>query len=62
MPTRTSNAVRIAANRSAQHEEDRREALRLHEASRFESPTIDDVSLSCEISAYAPDGDDFPLF
>jgi hypothetical protein len=32
------------------------------DGARFEAPTIDEVSLSCEISAYAPDGDDFPLF
>jgi hypothetical protein len=29
---------------------------------RFESPTIVEVSICCEISAYAPDGDDQPLF
>ena len=29
---------------------------------RFESPTIVEISLCCEISAYAPDGDDRPLF
>jgi hypothetical protein len=29
---------------------------------RFERPTIEEVSLSCEISAYAPDDDDRPLF
>ncbi|MGI9432743.1 MAG: hypothetical protein ACR2PQ_11045 [Myxococcota bacterium] len=29
---------------------------------RFESPTIVEISLCCEISAYAPDGDDQPLF
>jgi hypothetical protein len=32
------------------------------EGARFAAPTIEEVSLSCEISAYAPDGDDFPLF
>lgn len=31
-------------------------------ASRFVSPTIQEISLCCEISAYAPDGDDRPLF
>ncbi|MBW2496213.1 MAG: hypothetical protein JRF61_02975 [Deltaproteobacteria bacterium] len=31
-------------------------------ARRFESPTIQEISLCCEISAYAPDGDDRPLF
>jgi len=31
-------------------------------ARRFESPTIVEVSLCCEISAYAPDGDGQPLF
>jgi hypothetical protein len=31
-------------------------------ARRFEAPTIVEVSLCCEISAYAPDGDDQPLF
>ena len=29
---------------------------------RFESPTIQEISICCEISAYAPDGDDRPLF
>jgi hypothetical protein len=28
----------------------------------FERPTIESISLCCEISAYAPDGDDRPLF
>jgi hypothetical protein len=31
-------------------------------ARAFEAPTIVEVSLCCEISAYAPDGDDQPLF
>ena len=31
-------------------------------AKRFESPTVQEISLCCEISAYAPDGDDTPLF
>ena len=31
-------------------------------ATRFERPSIEEVSLCCEISAYAPDGDDRPLF
>ena len=31
-------------------------------AARFERPSIEEVSLCCEISAYAPDGDDRPLF
>ena len=30
-------------------------------ARRFESPTVQTISLCCEISAYAPDGDDWPL-
>lgn len=29
---------------------------------RFERPTAQEISLCCEISAYAPDGDDRPLF
>ena len=29
---------------------------------RFERPQADQISLCCEISAYAPDGDDRPLF
>jgi len=29
---------------------------------RFERPSVEEISLSCEISAYAPDGDDRPLF
>lgn len=29
---------------------------------RFEPPSIEAISLCCEISAYAPDGDDRPLF
>ena len=28
----------------------------------FERPTALEISLCCEISAYAPDGDDRPLF
>jgi len=29
---------------------------------RFERPQAEQISLCCEISAYAPDGDDRPLF
>jgi hypothetical protein len=29
---------------------------------RFERPKAEQISLCCEISAYAPDGDDRPLF
>jgi len=29
---------------------------------RFERPQATEISLCCEISAYAPDGDDRPLF
>lgn len=29
---------------------------------RFERPAAQEISLCCEISAYAPDGDDWPLF
>ncbi|HPG26644.1 MAG: hypothetical protein H6748_02770 [Spirochaetaceae bacterium] len=29
---------------------------------RFERPSAQEISLCCEISAYAPDGDDRPLF
>jgi hypothetical protein len=29
---------------------------------RFERPQAETISLCCEISAYAPDGDDRPLF
>ncbi len=29
---------------------------------RFARPTAQQISLCCEISAYAPDGDDLPLF
>lgn len=28
----------------------------------FERPSALEISLCCEISAYAPDGDDVPLF
>lgn len=28
----------------------------------FQRPSIEEISLSCEISAYAPDTDDRPLF
>ena len=31
-------------------------------AARFERPSIEEILLCCEISAYAPDGDDRPLF
>ena len=30
--------------------------------SAFEAPTVLEISLCCEISAYAPDGDEMPLF
>ena len=29
---------------------------------RYEKPTVQVISLACEISAYAPDDDDTPLF
>ncbi len=32
------------------------------EGARYERPSIEEISLCCEISAYAPDGDDTPLF
>jgi hypothetical protein len=32
------------------------------DARPFVRPTIEEISLCCEISAYAPDGDDWPLF
>lgn len=32
------------------------------EAAGFERPSALEISLCCEISAYAPDGDDRPLF
>lgn len=32
------------------------------EVVRFERPSALEISLCCEISAYAPDGDDRPLF
>jgi hypothetical protein len=32
------------------------------DTARFERPSIEEISLCCEISAYAPDGDDRPLF
>jgi hypothetical protein len=32
------------------------------EEARYERPSIEEISLCCEISAYAPDGDDLPLF
>ena len=32
------------------------------EHAQFERPSIEEISLCCEISAYAPDGDDRPLF
>jgi hypothetical protein len=28
----------------------------------FERPSVEEISLCCEISAYAPDDDDRPLF
>jgi hypothetical protein len=31
-------------------------------AAVFERPSIEEISLSCEISAYAADDDDRPLF
>jgi hypothetical protein len=32
------------------------------DTARFERPSIEEISLCCEISAYAPGGDDRPLF
>lgn len=32
------------------------------EAAPYEPPTFEVICLACEISAYAPDGDDTPLF
>ncbi len=31
-------------------------------AEPYEAPTFEVISLDCEISSYAPDGDDSPLF
>jgi len=42
--------------------DDDRSAATAVAGKRFESPTIQEISLCCEISAYAPDGDDTPLF
>ena len=33
-----------------------------HEDHAYEPPTLEVICLDCEISAYAPDGDDSPLF
>ena len=33
-----------------------------NKTAQFERPSIEEVSLCCEISAYAPDDDDRPLF
>jgi hypothetical protein len=35
---------------------------RHEDAGRYQSPTIEVIALDCEISAYAPDEDDRPLF
>lgn len=32
------------------------------ESSSYESPTVEWISLDCEISSYAPDDGDMPLF
>jgi hypothetical protein len=32
------------------------------EASSYEPPTVETISLDCEISSYAPDDGDTPLF
>jgi len=34
----------------------------LASGSAYAPPTIEVISLDCEISSYAPDGDDSPLF
>ena len=31
-------------------------------AEHYEPPTFEVISLDCEITSYAPDGDDSPLF
>ena len=38
------------------------DAEQTNQPKRFERPAAQEISLCCEISAYAPDGDDFPLF
>lgn len=37
-------------------------ANRPERLARYEKPTVEVISLACEISAYAPDEDDSPLF
>jgi hypothetical protein len=32
------------------------------DAGRYQPPTVEVIALDCEISAYAPDDDDTPLF
>jgi hypothetical protein len=34
----------------------------VHVDERYAPPTFEVISLDCEISSYAPDGDDSPLF
>lgn len=41
---------------------DARRATDSDRPARFERPGAEQISLCCEISAYAPDGDDRPLF
>jgi len=44
-------------------DENRRSAAQVTDQSEhYESPRFEVISLDCEISSYAPDGDDRPLF
>ena len=37
-------------------------AAPMHDEPSYQPPTFEVICLDCEISAYAPDGDDTPLF
>jgi hypothetical protein len=50
------------AARSSSTDDFTRSSRSESDPARFERPSIEEVSLCCEISAYAPDGDDRPLF
>jgi hypothetical protein len=53
MDERTLRLPRLPEERQSERRED---------AGRYQSPTIEVIALDCEISAYAPDEDDRPLF
>ena len=54
--------TRCMPNATTRSESERTESRQASDAPRFERPSLEEISICCEISAYAPDGDDRPLF